>query len=124
MIGKEDLVMIMTSEKEDKQSDRFWGKWLMSNQLDRIKMIETLPIMDLLIVKNGGMMNSYLEDLTHELTFNWSGSTVAWCPRCEKDVNVKIHSCYTGDYSELEYDDGRISHYIRDTFEELGVDIL
>lgn len=47
--------------------ERFWNKWLNANELDRIKLVETLPIIKIMSVKNGSMLNSYFEDLLKEV---------------------------------------------------------
>ena len=44
-------------------SDKFWNKWLEADELEKQKMVETLTIMDMMVVKNGSMLNSYFIDL-------------------------------------------------------------
>ena len=41
----------------------FWQKWRNANEIERQRLVETLPIMDLMAIRNGSMLNSYFEDL-------------------------------------------------------------
>ena len=50
-----------------KEARKFWSEWLKSNEIKRLKLVESLPIMDLMIVRNPSMLNSYFEDLANTL---------------------------------------------------------
>jgi hypothetical protein len=50
-----------------KVARKFWSEWLKSNEIKRLKLVESLPIMDLMIVRNPSMLNSYFEDLANTL---------------------------------------------------------
>jgi hypothetical protein len=53
--------------KEDKAIKEFWNEWLKSDETERLKLIDSLPIMDLMVVRNPSMLNSYFEDLANTL---------------------------------------------------------
>lgn len=47
----------------EKEIKKFWEKWLRADSNERLKMVEELPIMDLMKVKDPSLLNSYFEDL-------------------------------------------------------------
>jgi hypothetical protein len=49
------------------EARNFWSEWLKSNEIKRLKLVESLPIMDLMMVRNPSMLNSYFEDLAYTL---------------------------------------------------------
>jgi hypothetical protein len=47
------------------EAEKFWIKWLKADEDKRIKMIEKLPLKDLM--KSPELLNGYFEDLAHTL---------------------------------------------------------